>query len=75
MLMAAVKVCENKMPPLAGNFALKMIFPLSVELLREMEESEDPRPFAVRVPLIRIEDWDHGMMDTRPSTSDIESEL
>lgn len=59
-LMKAVKVCENRIPALVGKIALKTKSPLLVELLRMIVESEDPRPFAVRVPLIRMEDWDHG---------------
>ena len=73
-MIAAVNVCENRIPALAGNEALKKRSPLVVELVKVIVDSEDPSPFAVSVPLIRIHGWDHGLTATRPSTSDIERE-
>lgn len=68
----AENVCENKMPELVGNPALKIKLPALVELVMEIVVSEDPSPFAVRVPLIRIDESDQGTTVTRPSTLEIE---
>lgn len=59
-LMVAAKVCENRIPALAGNVALKIRLPLDVELVRMIVDNEDPSPLAVSVPLTRIEDCDQG---------------
>ena len=63
------------MPVFAGNSALKRTFPSVLELDILMLESEDPRPLAVRVPLIRMADWDHGRTVTKPSTSETVRDL
>ena len=74
-LMVAVLVWEKRMPVFAGKSALKRTFPSVLELDILMLEIEDPRPFAVSVPLIRMVDCDHGSMVTKPSTSEIVSDL
>ena len=74
-MILAVNVCENRIPALVGKLALKFrLLPL-VEFVREMVDSEDPSPLAVSVPLIRIDDWDHGTIVTSPSTSEMKREL
>ena len=45
------------------------------ELMRFTVDNDEPRPFAVTVPLIKTVGWDHGTTVTRPSTLEIESEL
>ena len=70
-MIAAVKVCEKRMPALVGNEALNVKFPFPVELLSMIDDSDEYSPFAVIVPLIRIDDWDHGWTVTKPSTSEI----
>ncbi len=49
--------------------------PLLLELMRFTVDKDEPRPFAVTVPLIKTVGWDHGTTVTRPSTLEIESEL
>lgn len=63
------------MPALAGKAAVNTTSPLEEELLMVIVESDDPNPFAVIVPLIRIVDWDHGSTVTNPSTSETVREL
>jgi hypothetical protein len=55
-LITAVKVCEKRMPALVGNEALNVKFPFPVELLNMIEDSDEYSPFAVIVPLIKIDD-------------------
>ena len=74
-MILTVNVCENRIPALVGKLALKLRLPPLVEFVREMVESEDPSPLAVRVPLIRIDGEDHGAIVTSPSTSEIKREL
>lgn len=75
MLILAVNVCENRIPALVGKLALKLRLPRLVEFVREMVESEDPSPLAVRVPLIRIDGLVQGTTVTSPSTSEMKREL
>lgn len=63
-MIVAENVCENSMPALAGNAALKTTSPLVEELVIVMVESDEPRPRAISVPLINMEDFGQGWIVT-----------
>src|SRR5205807_10250415 len=46
-------VCEIRKAALLGNWARNMMLPFMLELTRFTCAGDDPRPFAVTVPLIR----------------------
>ncbi len=59
-------VCEIRKTALLGNWAWNMMLPFMLELTRFTCAGDDPRPFAVTVPLIRKLVCPHGASVTAP---------